>query len=289
KENRKVIKGVLELLNGEGYGGGASRFVRVEHKGAKACCQVFKDAPLLALTLSPKDMEDIPPSLNDRLLKVGKEWFRDLAVVDAHNSINEVSELAEPELKLLFNAGKLALEKASKEPKRPFKFGKAEIRLDYGPDAGFGYGGATIFLIQVNGQLVSYITLDGNNMKSGLREKILSKLREVGVADGEVMTTDSHVVNGRVPAKLGYYPIGEKVKEEELVGKIVGGVKAALNDLEDAEVAFNSGEVRVKVLGHGSFQNLVNLIYKFSQSILGSFIFTAALSETILLLALNAL
>lgn len=288
KENRKVVEKVLELLSGGEYGSGVSRLVRVEHKEAKACCQVFNDAPLVALTLSPKDMEDIPPSLNDRLLEAGRSWFKDLAVVDAHNSINEVSELAEPELELLFEAGKLALEKASKEPRKPFKFGGAEVRLDYGPDAGFGYGGATVFLIQVDGQLVSYVTLDGNNMKSGLREKILSKLREIGVDDGEVMTTDTHVVNGRVPAKLGYYPIGGKANEEELIGKIVNGVKAALNDLEEAEVAFNSGEVNVKVLGDSSFRNLVSLIYKFGKDIFSSLIFTVALSEIILLLILNA-
>jgi putative membrane protein len=289
KENEKIIKSVFKLLNESVYFDKASRFLRVEYEKAKASCQVFGNASLETLTLSPENMEDIPLMLNYKLTDFGRNYFKDVAIIDTHNSINAITELSDLDINLLFNAGVTAIEKSFKEPKFPFKFGKAKIEFNYTPKQGLGYGGVTIFLIQVKDQLVSYITIDGNNMKSGLREKLLSKIKELGINDGEVMTTDTHVVNGLVSAKLGYYPIGEGFNEDEFIEKILKGVNEALKDLEECEVAFNSEFIKVKVFGRKSMENLVNSIYKFAREISISLIATIFLIETVLLFVLRIL
>jgi putative membrane protein len=287
KENKKIIDSVIKLLEENIYFNEASRFLRVEEGKAKSSCQVFGDSCLATLTLSPENMEDIPLTLNFKLIEFGKRYFKDIAIIDAHNSINAITELNDFEIELLFNAGVKALEKASKEHKFPFKFGKAKVKFNYGLKQGLGYGGAVIFLIEVNNQLFAYITIDGNNMKSGLREKILAKLKEIGIEDGEVMTTDTHIVNGLVSTKLGYHPVGEAFNEDEFIEKILNGVKEALKDLEDCEVAFNSAFIEVKVFGRKSMENLINSIYAFAKKVSISLIATLILIDAVLILALK--
>lgn len=287
KENEKIIKSVIKLLNESIYFDKASRFLRVEYEKAKASCQAFGDYALETLTLSPENMEDIPLILNHKLTEFGKNYFKDIAIIDAHNSINAMIELSDFDIKRLFNAGVAAIEKASKESKFPFKFGKAKVEFNYTPKQGLGYGGAKIFLIQVKDQLVSYITIDGNNMKSGLREKLLNKMKELNIEDGEIMTTDTHVVNGLISAKLGYYPIGEGFNEDEFIEKILKGVNEALKDLEECEVAFNSNFVKVKVFGRNSMENIVNSIYSFAKGISISLIATILLIEAALIFVLK--
>ncbi len=234
-------------------------------------------------------MEDIPLMLNFKLMGFGRSFFKDIAVVDAHNSINAITELNDFEIELLFNAGIQAIKKASKEYKFPFKFGKAKVKFDYDLKQGLGYGGAVIFLIEVNNQLFAYITIDGNNMKSGLREKILTKLKAIGIEDGEVMTTDTHIVNGLASTKLGYHPVGEAFNEDEFIEKILNGAKEALNDLEECEVAFNSEFVEAKVFGRKFMENLINSIYAFAKGISTSLFATLILIDAVLILTLKFL
>ncbi len=65
--------------------------------------------------------------------------------------------------------------------------------------------------LRSGGQRFAYITIDGNNMIRGLREHILETAKRSGFEDAEVMTTDTHMVNGIVSAPLGYHTVGEVV------------------------------------------------------------------------------
>jgi len=59
----------------------------------------------------------------------------------------------------------------------------------------------------------------------------------MGIADGEVLTTDTHVVNGIVLTKRGYHPVGEVMDQEKLIDYIKQAAITALDDLEPAEVS----------------------------------------------------
>ncbi len=83
-----------------------------------------------------------------------------------------------------------------------------------------GPGGISAIVIEVGEQRAAYITIDGNNMISGLREKILAMLRGIGIADGEVLTTDTHAVTGIIPAARGYYPVGEVIDHAKLTNYV---------------------------------------------------------------------
>jgi len=119
--------------------------------------------------------------------------------------------------------------------------------------------------IEANGQRFAYLSIDGNNMVKGLREEILERVRGVGFDDGEVMTTDTHMVNGIVHARLGYHLVGEVVPRQQLLDEITATCREAMSDLEACEVGVVSGQVPVTTLGTKSLRRVMSLVYRISK------------------------
>jgi len=94
-------------------------------------------------------------------------------------------------------------------------------------------------------------------MISGLREKILSDLGEIGIVDGEVLTTDTHVVCGVVLTARGYHPIGEVTDQSKLIGYIRQATVNALDNLEPAEVSWRTETIpNINVIGEKQIEEL---------------------------------
>jgi putative membrane protein len=124
-----------------------------------------------------------------------------------------------------------------------------------------GPGGISVMVTKVGAQKTAYVTIDGNNMISGLREKILTMLQEIGIVDGEILTTDTHAVTGVVPTARGYYPIGEAIDHAKLISYIREATGKALDDLTPAEVSRRTGMVpNVKVIGEKPIADLCVLV-----------------------------
>jgi len=227
-------------------------------------------------------MEDIPLEVGSSINLEASRYFKNVAVVDAHNSINEVRAMTEDEIDSLKETARQSVETASGTSMSSFRMGTSKVDLSlYRLSQGIGLGGAAILLVEAEGQLSAYITIDGNNMKAGFREKLLEELQKIGVNEGEVMTTDTHMVNGIVPARLGYYPVGEAVDEDEILARIVNGVSEARRNLEDAEVACMSGKIKVTALGLGAFGKLTEFLYGVAKLVAASMVLMMAISTLI--------
>lgn len=112
-------------------------------------------------------------------------------------------------------------------------------------------------VVRVDSQTCAYITIDGNNMISGLREKILNALSKSGVDAGEVLTTDTHAVNAIVMTARGYYPLGEAISEEALIKHITLAVEEALKNMKTGATAWRVGTVpKVNVIGEKQIEEL---------------------------------
>ena len=110
---------------------------------------------------------------------------------------------------------------------------------------------------RVGGKVSAYVTIDGNNMVSGLRDKILYSLKDLGVDSGEVLTTDTHEVNAVVMTARGYHPLGEAIPHERLISYVKAAVVEALNNMEPTSVAWRAGGVpNVKVIGEKQIEEL---------------------------------
>ena len=261
-ENRKVISRLLESSEFNVFHSQVTPLIVSTVDGATACCQIFGDSALFTLTLAPDTMEDLPLELNNIIAEEaqrrGLTWA---AVIDAHNSIEgefDPTRILDPVKKATISV----LEKAMKTSKGRLMVGAAKINpADITFEEGLGPAGIVAVVTKVKNRTAAYVFIDGNNMVSGLREKILESLNELGIDRGEILTTDTHVVNAIVVTERGYHPLGEIINHQKLIKHIKDAVKQALENLEPVEVSWSRTTIRnVKVIGDHQINRLSVLV-----------------------------
>ncbi|HIE14736.1 TPA: DUF2070 family protein, partial [Candidatus Bathyarchaeota archaeon] len=239
-QNLKVIKHILNKMNFKSLGPTATSFIQLEKNSATVGCQIFGgQCAFITLTLAPSTMEDLPPELDEQIQLLANEQGLKVAIpVDAHNSIDGPFNVSEA-VNVLKVAVKEVLKEAVLNSVGNIRVGASKILpTEFSIKDGMGPGGITAIIIEVRGEKVAYITIDGNNMISNLRSEILHHLSSLGITKGEILTTDTHVVNGVVMAERGYRPIGEVMERKKLLCYIEKAVKDALKTMENAEVFY---------------------------------------------------
>ena len=190
-QNQLVLDAVKKLTEFSDYGSVATKFVRVNKNAAKVGCQIFDNSVFVTLTLAPETMEDLPPELDSFIMAMAKRLDLVAISVDAHNSIKgpfNVDEATNP----IKEAVVACLKEASQQKLASIEVGVAKATpKEFGLSEGMGPGGIVLTIVKVAGQKMAYVTIDGNNMISGFREKALAALFELGLDDGEVFTTDT--------------------------------------------------------------------------------------------------
>ena len=266
EQNERVIEWVLANLERVHYGSVATPVVRMTNETATATSQLFDGCALVTMTTSPLDMEDVPSELANNLVGLTHGKFRALALIDAHNSLIGPATMTPQKVGALQEASLASLQDSAEKSLMAFRVGVSHSASSgFTLKDGFGPAGIAVIAVEVGGQKFAYINIDGNNMTRGLREEILQYVRDVGFDDAEVMTTDTHMVNGVVHARLGYHPIGEVVSWEPLLNEVVRVCKEALADLEECEVGVVSGQIPVMTLGQKSLRGVMGTVYKTSK------------------------
>jgi putative membrane protein len=266
EQNERILSWALTNLTGSSYVRLASPVDRSTNEVATATSQVFDGCALVTMTTAPLDMEDVPSELANNLSGLTHGKFRSLALIDAHNCLTGPTTMTPQKLGALQEAALASLQISAEQRLTPFKIGAAHaMPNDFTLKQGYGPGGISVIVVEVNSQRFAYVCIDGNNMIRGLREKILTRLNGLGVDDGEVMTTDTHMVNGVVPARLGYHPVGEVTAWDPLLNQIESICKEALADLEEAEVNVVAGQIPVTTLGEKSLRRVMGIVYRTSK------------------------
>jgi putative membrane protein len=126
-----------------------------------------------------------------------------------------------------------------------------------------GAGGITAIALEVAKQKTVYVVIDGNNMISGFREKVLASLASLGFDQSEVFTTDTHSVSALVTGRRGYHPIGEVMDQDMLIGHINEAAKRAAANLETANSGYKTFKVpQVRVIGEEHLNAISTLVDK---------------------------
>jgi len=270
EQNERIASWVLSNLAGSRYVGLATPVDRSTNEVATATSQVFDGCALVTMTTAPLDMEDVPSELATNLAGLTHGKFRSLALIDAHNCLTGPITMSPQKVGALQEAALASLQVSSQEHPRPFKVGAAHTRPpDFNPDSnlkhGYGPGGISAIVVDVEEKRFAYVCIDGNNMIRGLREKILTVLPDLGLDGGEIMTTDTHMVNGVVPARMGYHPVGEVTAWDPLINQVGNVCKDAISNLEEAEVSAISGQIPVMTLGQKSLRHVMGTVYRTSK------------------------
>jgi putative membrane protein len=263
-QNHKIVSQVIASARFEATADLASPFVRAIDGFATASCQIFGDTAFLSFSLAPKTTEDLPQELGRIVSEEAKKCgLKNAVIVNTHNSINDVVD-TEEHLDALERAASKCLQKAVTLPTKPFLVGAATVfPREFSLKAGMGTGGITAIVVQVEKQKTAYIIIDGNNMISGLREKLLAALISLGFDECEVFTTDTHAVSALVTGRRGYHPVGE-VMDHELLVRYLGEVaKKAEVNLEACRAGCIQFVVpQVRVIGEERLHSISTLVDK---------------------------
>jgi putative membrane protein len=257
-QNQKIINHIIASVGFKAYETKASRFVKVSDGVATVCCQIFGKSAFLSFTLAPKTTEDLPQELGLFVRQEAEKRGLKLCVVtNAHNSVNGVLDAHEA-LNALKTVAVTCLEQAVSMRQSPFEVGAATVMpREFSLEDGMGPGGITVVVVKVGKQKTAYVVIDGNNMVSGLREKILSALNSIGIDEGEVFTTDTHAVNAVILNKRGYHPVGDVMNHEKLISYIREATLAAVSNLERTKVKCRTETVlNIKVIGAKQLETL---------------------------------
>jgi putative membrane protein len=263
-QNHKIVSQVIASAKFKASSDLASPFVKVTEGVAAASCQIFGDTALLSFTLAPKTTEDLPQELGRIVCEEAEKYgLKSAMVVNAHNSINDTVD-TEEYLDALQMAASKCLQKAVTLPTKQFMVGAATVfPKEFNLKDGMGTGGITAIVVQVEKQKTAYVVIDGNNMISGLREKILAALTSVGFDESEVFTTDTHAVSAVVTGRRGYHPVGEVMSHEVLIGCICEVAKKAEANLEASKAGCLRLVVpQVRVIGEARLQSMSILVDK---------------------------
>ncbi len=262
EQNYKIINNIIKSAKFSASDDTATPMVRVKENFAVASCQIFGKCALLSFTLAPKTTEDLPQELG----RVVREEAKKLGltctlIVNSHNSLNDVVDTAESLGDLEIAASK-CLKKAVAMPIHKFKVGSATVYPnEFSLKEGMGPGGITSIIVQVEQQKTAYVVIDGNNMISGLREKIISALASAGFDESEVFTTDTHAVSAIITGKKGYNPVGEVMNHEVLIKYITDAAKKAEANMEPCKAGCLSFTVpQVRVIGEEMMGSLTRLV-----------------------------
>jgi putative membrane protein len=250
----------------------ASSMIREKEGEAIVSGQVFGNTVLLTITLAPMEMEDLPTEVSTEIEKEAARLGFEVLIVDAHNSIVGQTSITPQQAERILAAAIRVLGKLRPLSQGPFSIGSAYDALDtYTLTDGIGPGGLSVVVVKTGSDTVSYITVDGNNMQQGLRDKILQSIRETGVGDAEVMTTDTHLVTGLVRSPLGYYPVGAALPTATFLRQITQTVQKAIANLEESSAGFSKFSLQLRVLGSETFQSITGFIGRIARQIGKSF------------------
>jgi len=277
REIDKVTDAIEKTRPGLGYSAMAGRSGRITNGTAQVLYQRFGDSVLLVTTRSPSRTEDLDFSIGATIMAEGHRWFPNVAVVDAHNCMTDLSSpvlLATLTATEYQNGSLEAMDRCRTTPLYPFKIGASHVLLPFSREQGFGDLGIQVLVSEVDGQRTAYVLIDGNNMAEGVREVLLGQIL-TRVENAEVMTTDSHVVN----TITGKNPVGMNVPASEFSPYIMRALEEALENLEPARSAASTAHCE-HVVVFGS-----NRISQLASTVNAMLVFVAPLSLAMLLLA----
>jgi len=197
--------------------------------------QAFGDTVLAIATRSPLVTEDLDFALGFSIMKTGERYFPHVGFIDAHNCMDTLADgvYSGTELGMEYlGAAESAFAATARKEQVPFSAGYAHRKLPFSRQEGFGDLGVQVLVVNAGGQKTAYVLFDGNNMQTGTRDEIRTRL--LGIVDEcEVTTTDTHVVN----TISGRNQVGLRVSVDTFYPLVEEAVREALADAAPARTA----------------------------------------------------
>lgn len=259
-ETEKIVEGINESRDSAVFSSHAGKSWRLTCGSVKLLVQRFGDSILMVSTRAPEVTEDIDFSLGMIIMAEGRRMYRNIAFVDGHNCmIGGVTPPVMPATRTgseYLRAAQAAFGHDEVSAPQEFRAGVSHVLTPFSRQEGLGDLGIQTLLIETDGQKTAYVLIDGNNMAEGVREYFLGIIRDYA-DDGEVMTSDTHVVN----TLHGKNAVGQRTPAEEIGKYLRRSLEEAIDDLSPSETAMATAECRgVTVFGSQRVSQLASTI-----------------------------
>jgi putative membrane protein len=252
-----VVKNALKTME---YTNKASKFFRVESGDAKIGAQFFDNNLVLLATMAPVGFDDMDFGVGLAIINLAKArtGVDNVVLVECHNAFQGDGGRILPGNKEVFELMDATEKLRKSDDQHNLKVGIANDPMeDVSKEEGVGESGVKAMIVDVDNQKTGYILLDSNNMVIGFRERIIKHLKELGLDEAEIMTSDTHFVNA---LSGGHNPVGRK-SQDIILQKVVECTKNAMKDLEDVTVACEVSKIKdLKTLGPTHATELVTTI-----------------------------
>jgi len=252
-----VVKNTLKTMK---YSNKASKFFRVQSGDAKIGAQFFDNNLVLLATMAPVGFDDMDFGVGLAIINLAKArtGVDNVVLVECHNAFQGDGGRILPGNKEVFDLMDATEKLRKSDDQHSLKVGIANDPMeDVSKEEGVGDSGVKAMIVDVDNQKTGYILLDSNNMVIGFRERIMKHLKELGLDEAEIMTSDTHFVNA---LSGGHNPVGRK-SQDIILQKVVECTKNAMKDLEDVTVACEVSKIKdLKTLGPTHATELVTTI-----------------------------
>ncbi len=235
----------------------------IEESKFKVWTIIAGDSAMAVSTSAPEFTDDI--ALEVSRIAVEKTVgdipnLSHLATVDAHNCIDDDAVSVMPDdddAAAYIQAIYSAIGKTIDMPRSGVSMGIGQLFPDFiTAKEGMGPGGITALILESSGKRSVFITIDGNNVEPGYREKVIDRLMNEGFDEAEVLTSDTHVVNAISLSSKGYPPIG-CCEPERMLNAISEVADIATRSISPVRVGFGFGEVKgLRTFGEKGFDTL---------------------------------
>jgi len=260
KEVVKIEKVVKNTLKNIKYSNKASKFFRVQSGDAKIGVQFFDNNVVLLATMAPVGFDDMDFGVGLAIINLAKArtGVDNVVLVECHNAFKGDGGRILPGNKEVFELMDAVDQIKKSEEQYNLRVGIASDPMDdISKEEGVGESGVKAMIVDVGNQKTGYILLDSNNMVIGFRERILKHLKDLGLDEAEIMTSDTHFVNA---LSGGHNPVGKK-SQDIILEKIIACTENAIKDLEDVTVACEVSKIEdLKTLGPTHATELVTTI-----------------------------
>ncbi|MHA1676509.1 MAG: DUF2070 family protein [Candidatus Njordarchaeales archaeon] len=289
-----LLRIISEEIKSGNFVSKATPIVKISSRDIHILGQKFGNILITAVTKSPLTMDDISLDVGLMARKIKQFYGIDGLLIDTHNSLDNPHQhstltIQTQDADKILEGIKLISQKIiAIEPSDRIRLGFSRIfREEIGIEEGMGPDGIAVTLIEVDDRGVVYVNIDSNNLKQGVRDKIVEFLKErYKIHEVEVFTTDTHVVNAVSP-KEGAYTLIDMRWLNKIKKTLVAGMNNAIRDLHDVEISSRIDLIRVPVLGESTEKLENHIIWGaniFRRNLLEGLLFSILISFILVML-----
>lgn len=236
----KIANSIINSIKNLKYSTAASETIRIDdHISIRA--HVLGDTALVTLLPTKDGFDDVSLGLGMKIMrKLKSSKIKNVIVIDAHNNFDESYRILDEIDQDLLNVLKSKLNGIKTGTMR-CGVGKSKIITK-------SVGPMGVQAVVFEGpKRIGYVLIDGNNIKKGMREKIIERIKD-RFDDVEIYSTDNHIVNIN-PKDLN--PIGNENNIDEILAAVEESVNLAMNDIEECSAGFYGTKLLLRIAGKG--------------------------------------